>query len=261
MLKEKGVFIVPLSLRVNKLYKHEVISKRSKVQKNAPESVIFTKKSLDQMLGKYKELIIKPRYGSQGRGIRKITVQDNGTFHVQYMTKTEVIKNKEELYRFIKNAELKRYQGFIVQKYISIAKIDGRPFDIRYIVQRKKGDVDWQIIGKYAKLAGEGYFITNLAHGAKVLTVEDALQQINIEKVQNTLNEMDQIVLLATKQLSKHIKSHFIWGFDIAIDNNGEIWIIEANSKPGIKGFQLLGDLETYKKIKSIKLYNRRRPL
>ena len=59
---------------------------------------------------------------------------------------------------------------------------------------------------------------------------------------------MDQICLHAAKQLGKSFGLK-TYGFDMAVDRNGNTWVFEANERPAIAFFRKLKDKSYYHEI------------
>jgi D-alanine-D-alanine ligase-like ATP-grasp enzyme len=111
------------------------------------------------------------------------------------------------------------------------------------------------VTGIYAKVAHEGYFTTNLARKGKVLTVNQAIDRSNLKgaNTDKLLGDIDNAALRVAQKLAEVSPHHRIWGLDMGIDSDGKLWIIEANSKPGMKGFKRLKNGSMYKTIQEYK--------
>lgn len=238
----------------DKYFKYQLLLGYPGLEAHNPKTDLFTKENLFKMMELRDEIIVKPIIGNGGKGVIKVTKTDNRIFKINRRKATLLFHDKNSLLNYLQKAEEKKKKPFIIQHYIPLAKIDGRPIDFRYIVQRKKGTTDWTITGKHAKVAPAGYFVTNLKQGAEILSVEEALEQSNLidVSIQETLKVLDQIALLATECLTIQFKNHTIWGYDLAVDESGHVWIIEANSIPLLGGFRLLEDRSMYESMMSI---------
>ncbi|MDI4649689.1 hypothetical protein KB449_32475 [Cohnella sp. F6_2S_P_1] len=63
-------------------------------------------------------------------------------------------------------------RGYIVQRRLQLARIQRKPFDIRVMVQRKKGhSSNWNTTGSYAKVAARGYLVTNVTSRTLPVTI------------------------------------------------------------------------------------------
>ncbi|MBM7603175.1 glutathione synthase/RimK-type ligase-like ATP-grasp enzyme [Metabacillus crassostreae] len=237
----------------NKLHKYQLMKKDPELARLLPDTRQFTKDNFFYFIEKYKQIIIKPTLGSHGKGIIIVSNVGCKEYELLILNKKKYIRGENNLYCFINKSRSKN-MIYLIQNFISLAKIQGRSLDLRYISQKHK--CNWLITGKYAKVAKEGYGVTNFEHGSTILTVGDALQKaelpnLNIEKLLGTL---ELLTISLSKCLSNYFRKHLIWGSDIGIDVNGDVWIIEVNSAPQTNGFCELDSLKPmYKTIESLK--------
>lgn len=239
----------------NKFHKHQLFLEDSKLAKFLPETKILTKKNLFSLIEKNNKIVVKPSMGSLGKGVIFITEIGLEKYELLLLNKKKYILGQTNLFIYLKNKESKLIPN-IIQNYIPLATYSERPIDLRYIAQRN--NFDWVVTGKYAKVAKEGYSVTNFTVGASIFTVEDALKNSDILnlKINELLTSIETIAIAASKYLSNYFPNNRIWGFDIGIDKSGDIWIIEANSAPQIKGFL---ELEALKPMyKTIETYKRK---
>ncbi|WKL05051.1 hypothetical protein Q0F98_16240 [Paenibacillus amylolyticus] len=135
----------------------------------------------------------------------------------------------------------------MVQKRLQLAQIKHRPFDIRIMVQRKKGSSStWNVTGSYAKVAAQGYQVTNVNN--RPIPVLKALRLARIGD-RRLLVRAEQVSRLAAKRLGEHYPMLRQVGFDIAIDKKRRIWIIEGNYQPALRPFRLLKDSSMHRRI------------
>lgn len=214
-------------------------------------------KNFYRLLKMYRHIIVKPSNSSGGDGVIQITTIAPNQFKVHYEKKQKKV-NLEQLYPLIRRLTPNSKATYIVQRRISLLKINGKPFDLRVMVQRKKG-VGWLVTGIMAKVAGSGYFITNLVRSkGKALPYHTALRQCNRAKMLSPQLLEQQIrwyALMAVKQLQKYYKIRTV-GLDMGIDESGKLWIIEANFSPDKTYFKRLKDKTMYRRIMAI--YNER---
>src|SRR5690606_25626954 len=133
--------------------------------------------------------------------------------------------------------------------------VGNNPIDIRVIVQRKRKSSEWIVTGKIAKVARDGYIITSAAK--ELVPVEEAIKRssLNSELKQKMLNELDQVSLNTARQLEKYYTKSRLIGLDMGIDQEGKIWIIEANLTPNIAMFNKIEDKSDYETIKRYQNY------
>jgi hypothetical protein len=145
----------------------------------------------------------------------------------------------------------------MVQRRISRPTINGRPFDLRVIIQRRSGSNIWTVTAKVAKVAGKGYIVSNNTRSKGVLLpVLTAFQRSTIKHLspQALLSNIDRIALLSTQRLATYFTDHRIYGLDIGLDENGSVWIIEANLYPSLSHFLKLEDKTMYHRITAYKM-------
>jgi D-alanine-D-alanine ligase-like ATP-grasp enzyme len=147
-------------------------------------------------------------------------------------------------------------KSYIVQRKISRPTINGRPFDMRVIVQRRRNSDLWEVTAKVAKVAGKGYIVSNISRSkGTVMPFEIAIQKSTIKNLSTkTLqSEIDRVAILIASRLAAFFEDHRIYGVDIALDKNGHVWIIEANLFPIMSHFLKLKDKTMYRRIMEYK--------
>lgn len=210
-----------------------------------PKTQLFNKKNLTKMLLQYQSIVLKPRDGRYGRDILFIKQNGSNTYLIQNENNTITMKDTDELLQWLR--ETYKDRGYIVQKRLQLAQIQHKPFDIRIMVQRKKGSTSpWIVTGSYAKVAAQGYLVTNVS--SRTIPVLEALKLAQIRD-RRLLVKVEQIALLAAKRLGKRYPMLRQVGFDIGIDKKRRIWIIEGNYKPDMRPFRLLKDSSMYRRI------------
>lgn len=238
----------------NKYHKHQVFRDDPELEKYLPETKIFTKNQLFNFINKYQKVILKPSIGSLGNGIIIISEIEDEKYELHILNKKKWIIGQDKLFNYLKVHESKSIP-FIIQEYIPLITLSGKPIDFRYIIQKHNNH--WVVTGKYSKIAKDGYAITNFERGSSIFTVEEALKKSNIKthNPNELLKALESISLLVSKCLSKYFPNQKIWGCDIGIDVSGKVWIIEANSAPQTKGFledealkPMYNTIETYKR-------------
>ncbi|MDQ0061704.1 YheC/YheD family protein [Paenibacillus harenae] len=242
-------------LRRNKWYKHQLLMNSPALARFLPKSYRYSPANLSKMLNLYPEIILKPVVGSGGVGIIKVSKGNEGVYHVHTLGFKQKVTGRDSLVPLINRLTGKR--SFLIQYCIPLAKVGGKLIDFRYIVQRSKGDSKWIITGKHAKIGKEGYVVTNLQQGANVETVRRALQQANIKNIGKTMADLDYLSLQASKVFSRTFGSQTIWGYDLAVDVNGKVWMIEANCTPLVGGFRYLQNQSMYRTIRRYQAMNR----
>lgn len=243
-----------MRVSVGKWTKHKLMSKDERLSPYLPDTQYLSRNSLESMVEKYNQIMVKPCFGYQGLGIIQISSLPDDDYELHIGHRKIIINGKENIYDYLKENHFSRKrQRYIVQQRIPLAKINNNIFDVRVMVQRKKGSMDWAVTGKLAKVAAKNFVVTNTAKA--VLSVEDAIEKslINNEKVEDIVSKLDEVSLLIAERLSSSYTKKRTFGIDLAIDLEGKVWIIEANLTPAVSMFKYLNDgsheiITSYKK-------------
>jgi hypothetical protein len=234
----------------NKLDIYEKLYNDVEVYRYLPETVPFTSFShIESMLSDYQSVYIKPVNGSLGLGVHQVLLDKNENlyycrYHDQHGEKRlQKFSSLEQLVNYVfRNRTL---DNMLVQQGIPLLKKDNRAIDFR-IHTNKDANGNWRITAIAAKVAGVGSVTTHVKTGGVIKTVDELF----------TLEEKELYVIKlkeAALKLSHSLESQLEGivgeiGFDLGIDREGQVWLFEANSKPGrsifthpqLKDFDLL---------------------
>ncbi|CAM5789821.1 hypothetical protein I532_20126 [Brevibacillus borstelensis AK1] len=212
-----------------------------------PDTVLFEPEALWRHLEKYRSVILKPSGGGGGAGIIKVTSLGDSRYQVHAGNGRRVVKGEEATVKYVRS--LFRPKPYLIQPYLRLGRINGRPFDIRVMIQRTKGR-PWVVTGFLAKLAGPGFIVTNIARSrGKVLPLTVALAQSNVDVSPDLLEEIKYVAQMTGECLGKKYPTLRKVGLDLGIDTTGKPWIIEANFRPSLSLFRKLPDLRAYRRI------------
>ncbi len=239
---------------------HRFFSRHRRIRAHLPETAIFNRRTLRRFLRRYPSVYIKPNGEHMGRGIIKAWRTGAGFRFVQVRSRPQTAASADELF-----TKIRRRHGsgsMIIQKTVDLARLKGRPFDIRVMMMRG-GSGRWEYAGMLAKVAGKGSVITNVARGkGYALKVERALaesQRVSAEKIGRLKADMVRLSRLIC-EFSRHYKHSSQIGIDLAVDRNQRIRIIEVNFDiPSHALFARLDDKRYYRNIKRLEAAYRRR--
>ena len=215
----------------------EALGRDEKLKKYLPESYLLKSYPvLKRMCASYPTVFLKPVRGSLGKGIIRITRQDDGAFQ-SVTTSPEGTKSKQysslsKLFNSLSGKIQKnRYQ---IQQGLNLITINKRNVDFRALVHKnKKGK--WSVTSVVARIAGGNHFVSNLARGGTLSGVKEtiAMSKIPLSAKKTAAKRMEQAALDIAKGLEDAIPAHFgELGIDLAVDTSGRIWLLEVNSKP-----------------------------
>ncbi|MGD8190856.1 YheC/YheD family protein [Brevibacillus ginsengisoli] len=219
-----------------------------------PETRWMTRKAFWRMLSKYGQVILKPVNGSGGAGVIKVSSLGNHYYHIHSENRKVMVKGKDMMFHNL--ISKMRSLAYMVQRYIPLAKINNRPFDMRFIVQRKRDSNHWNITAKAAKVAGKGYIVTNNTRSkGKMMHVRAALKKSSLKGRSHRmiLSNLNSVALMSAYRLMAAFPAHRIYGMDMGLDKNGRLWIIETNHFPAISHFRKLGNKAMIRRIRAYK--------
>ncbi len=215
----------------------------------------MTTLTFQQMLAKYKKVIVKPVGGSRGQGVFQVSALGNHLYEVHIENRKYKVRGKRQAFALIKSQVGAR--DYMVQRCISRADINGRPFDMRVIVQRKTNSTHWVVTAKVAKVAGNGYIVSNIERSkGTILPVGTALRYSSLKGHSPHLlqKNLDRVALQSVFRLRELFPGHRIYGFDLALDRHGRVWIIEGNLFPSRSHFRKLADKTMLRRINAYKI-------
>ncbi|OXS55198.1 YheC/D-like protein [Bacillus sp. V-88] len=220
----------------NKLDLFERLENDLTVQHFLPETRPFQSfEEMERMLSSYNHIYLKPKNGSLGKGIHKITYNRSTE---EYYCRFRDGDQKNRLLKFKSLEQLantvfksRNLDSFIVQQGISLLKENNRPIDFR-VHTNKDEEGNWQVSAMAGKVAGTGSVTTHANNGGEVRVLSELFPD---EKERQTIEEaLKDAALLLSHAIEENLEG-FIGeiGFDFGVDDNHRIWMFEANSKPG----------------------------
>lgn len=185
-------------------------------------------------LQKYPTLLLKPVNGKAGVGM--IQIDRQGTeFTVVYQTQKKKTRFKFTNLNSLINSIQTLIQGklYIIQQRIPLATYQGRPFDVRMLLQKNMRG-EWGLTGAGVRVAGVNAISTHVPMGGRIERINKVLQTAfgtpHVSELKNRLATTGVNIAKYIEQ--KTGKLHGEMSMDIGIDENKNIWFFEANSKP-----------------------------
>ena len=207
-----------------------------------PPTALYTPNTLASYLRKFKYAILKPRLGHLGYKVLLVS-QDTQGYHLYQGSKYPVSSyvSFEDLTAKLKEAIS---PNFLVQRFIPLASLEGKIFDLRCLVQ-KDGQSSWTVTGLVSRVALSYSYITNISQA--ILPGEVVLEQAFPHS--NLLAQIKEISIKGAQIAEQSLGSLGEISVDLGLDDRGQIWIIELNGKP-MKGiFRELQDTNTIERI------------
>ncbi|MCL6636338.1 MAG: YheC/YheD family protein [Alicyclobacillus sp.] len=208
-------------------------ARNTTVRRFLPQTARYSPAALQRMLQAHGAVFVKPSAGSRGRGVIKVW-QAEGRYWVHHtVQQPRSFRRWPDLVRW-----LARVQGgrlHIVQQAVDVVRLHGRPVDFRVLVQRDQPGGPWLYTGTVAKVAGAGSVVTNIALSrGRVCDPQWVLQQglgWSRKRAQQCLQRMVRLAMTA----ARHFDGYQLYrelGFDMAVDRQGRVWLLEENTAP-----------------------------
>jgi hypothetical protein len=238
----------------NKLVKYRHMKNFAPLAPYLPQTDWMSPHAFWSMMTRYGRAIVKPAGGSRGRGVYQVTSLGNSQYEIHIENRKIRKVGEAETYGYL--SQCIGFESYIVQRWISRARVGGRPFDMRVIIQRKRESKKWTITGKIAKVVGKGYIVSNITRSkGTLLPVHTAIARSPLKEhsLRSLQSSIDRVGLLSARRLSNLFPSHRIYGLDLALDESGHPWIIEANLFPALSHFQKLKNKKMLRRIMTYK--------
>lgn len=250
-LHAAGYFIYNRQTRYSKWFIHRLLMKDESIRPHLPETHLATVPRIRSMMRRYNELIIKPANGSIGRGIMKLKKRGERWRLVyrslQRPRRWRGLPASKRLPSVLRHAI--RRKTYLVQQCIPLATYLNRPFDLRVSVQRNRTGA-WQVTGIIGKVAPAKLFLTNVAQGGSVYTLDHLLYaNASLDPhlhPHDVCRNVETFALRVAEHLGKHLVNLADIGLDIGITPQGFPMFIECNCRDLRYSFQEGGMEETW---------------
>ncbi|MFC4077268.1 YheC/YheD family protein [Salinithrix halophila] len=230
----------------SKALKTQVMLTNAGLRKFIPATSWYSGKALEKMMAAFPTVFIKPDKGGGGAGIVRVRQRED-SIEICYRKECRCTDSRS-LHTVLDNF-LNPHKRYLIQQGIEMAKVGGRPFDIRILMQKPKSE--WMVGGMAAKVAAKGLFITNHCKGGKPLPVEEALDRAYGQgnPLKSTiLSDLIQIGRLTAEVLDSRFPGIRELGLDVGPDSEGRLWIFEVNTRPNFHLFRRL-ERDQYRRI------------
>jgi len=222
----------------NKSDVYELLKDDEEANQYVPESVMGpTSEEVKEMLEKHQFLYYKPTAGSLGNGIYRLTHNPKKGYFARYRAKGSNVLLRfntfSSLMRMLQARHGRSLHNYVIQQGIRLIEIDQCPIDFRFHMH-KNGSNQWVVVGIGAKKAGKGSVTTHIKNGGQLLTPEQALSRTFGARGNEVLQKAKEISISLAESIEKNYP-HLLGelGFDIGIDQDEQVWMFEANAKPG----------------------------
>ena len=238
----------------SKMKKTEPLQNDPILRHHVPETVWFSEKELSRMLDTYSTVYVKPDIGRKGIGIVRLKRLNSSTCELS----SEKGSKRLSFSKAVKElrSQFDPRKSYLIQQGIDLATYQKCPFHIRLVMQKPKNrwrlSLTSALVGKHERVV-----VTNVSQGNREFSVEHVLLR-NDQKLNPfaTFRELIDISHQTANVLASKLPL-LVVGLDMGIDKNGEIWFIEANTKPDCVGMREFNDAKSYDKYRQSKKWLR----
>lgn len=234
----------------------KLFSESAKVQHWIPETLLYTPHNLRKMIRKHRILYIKPGNGTGGHSIVRIS-RKSGVFHIKGRKKSArlthiTLSSEDSLVRWLNSwvsTQRIRTGNFMIQQGLDLELIPGHVMDTRLLIQKNERG-EWEVTGKGLRVSAKNSPTTNLVHrDGKALRFKPfMIRRFGPEKAEQITRECDEMAMKLMEVIEAQYGSMVEFGLDIGIDVNGNVWLIEANPKPGHSIFLATNEVGLFRK-------------
>lgn len=233
-----------------KLGKYNYLISIGRHRQYLPETIRASADAIREMLNRHGMVYVKPNHGTGGYGVIKVVkrfVSSGEAYIYYYGTRSLEFADYESMYASLASKISDR--TYLVQRGIQLLKYEGRPFDIRIMVQRNPSGV-WVVTGTIGRQAQQRKIVTNYHNGGKPLPLATLLRaHLSSAETARLIGELKKLSLSIAQDLHPVYPKYRSMGVDIGIDRNLHPWIIEVNTKPDRSIFNTLKDKTMYRRI------------
>lgn len=213
------------------------LSKHESMNEHLPETVLYTGdiEPLKLMLENHPIVYVKRCGGSNGKGIIRVKKTSTSKYEYDYYKRgivKEITESLEDIIRVAK--KLSRKNNIIFQQGIDAITYQKNKVDMRVLAQRH-GNGEWQITSIPVRIAANNCAITSTRSGSKVYAFEDALSNVlkfGSKRINTIKEKILDLIDKTIQALETEYGTFGELGIDVAVDKKGNVWFIEANSKP-----------------------------
>lgn len=203
-----------------------------------PESVSNPSAAkIKEMLEKYQFIYYKPTSGSLGIGIYRLTHHPRRGYFARYRKGNQNVlvryNSFQSLMRMLQARHAGRLSSYVAQQGIRLVEIDKCPIDFRFHMH-KNGNNMWVPAGIGAKKAGRGSVTTHVNSGGSLMTPQQALSHTFGNEAEAVLERAKSVAIKLSEAIERNYPHRLgELGLDLGIDKDGNVWMFEANAKPG----------------------------
>lgn len=221
----------------------QYLKSRVDIKPHIPEAAQLSYANLIHFLQQFGQIIIKPKIGSLGEGLYKLEEDARGVniCRIQRNRQKQMRVSKQQLKPFYQE-QFPRPSLFFIQQWIESITYKGKKMDFRTSVQ-KNARKKWTFTGIVPRVAGRKKIATNVAQGGRAVSYK----KVKPHLPKGTKKRIRRLSLQIAKALEKKHPSTADLGLDIVVDQNGDLWFLEANYRDQRISYRDAGEMRMWK--------------
>jgi glutathione synthase/RimK-type ligase-like ATP-grasp enzyme len=215
-----------------------------------PHTIDYNIENLRKMLHDHNTVILKPNRGLQGIGVIEISKnntadnQSKGDYIIKFNNRntdntvyTPSNKIDSTVDDYISQYDSNEFGNFIIQDKIDSPKYRQGEFDFRVLLHRDESDIS--IDGLACRVGQKDSITSNLSSGGDKVEADKLVYELfNKNTADDILYEIKDRSIQIHKAVEGYIEGEIgELALDFMCDKKGRVYLIEANSKPGIAAF------------------------
>ncbi len=228
-LGRQGAAVFNPLVPAGKYAKHLALASSPALRPHLPAALPLSPRGLGRLpalLEPSGSVFVKPATGSRGKGILRVRRGPGRS----YLVNGAAVGRADSFRRLRRRlARLSRRRRYILQQGITLARFQGRPFDLRVHLQRGEGG-RWTVPGMGARRANLHPFLTNLTRGGSAHPVREVLPAAFPGRDPEAIAEqVRRVALLVGETLERAWPGVADLGLDVGLDADARPWILEVN--------------------------------
>lgn len=198
-----------------------------------PQTTLYQEpKDISHMLQLYKSIYIKPINGRLGKRIFKVVQTPDNiavSFYIHRSKHLKTFSTAQEMMSFFQ-INLSPHM-YVVQQTIPLMTYDDRMIDFRVMMIKNEWGI-WDNLGVYSRYGAKGQLVSNITAGGQTemaFTTLKNVWKLDSDVIESVLLKIDTLVreiLALLEQQGYHLANV---GFDIGLNENGKLYVIEIN--------------------------------
>lgn len=225
-----------------------ILNEEPAFRRHLPETTnVISKGNLDKMLTKYRSVFLKPINQGGGAGMHLIWRENGKYFARQNFTDKVFTYSPRQMNALLVSCE----KNHILQQAINLKTHDDRKIDYRVVAVKEMGKT-WKVEPIIGWLGEKGGISIQSHKEINGRYADDMLKlQFNYspEEIAEKLEEMASLGIALAKYLEGACGRFIDFGFDMGLDENGDIYVFEGNTLQQLQTPLWLDDHMMYGKL------------